>query len=568
MSRRTHVSLDDTDVQGRFASWLKTVIFLIAPKHLRLIAGRATAKTADIIAERSQNVIHDMPKSLQVLVSDTYVNCLKNIVPTLLEGWNRKGWKEGIHYVTDKRPPSHFKLPYKPVEIYKHTISLFNGCFFNLGSLDQPGGLAGGSYQHMYGDEARLLKFSKLKKLTPAIRGEYVMFGHSVYYRGTTFTTDMPNIMDGDDDWIMQDEKNMDLEQVKLALEVGLVLNEIKREILSYKQIGDYNAIEKLKGNLMRWTEKWIRVRKDLTFFYVVSSFVNVDILTEGYFSDSLKALGIEEFKSAILSLKINLKKGEKFYGNLGEHHFYDDGVITSFYDKFSLTEEVEESSLALRYIDHNAKLEGGMDFGDMCSLVVAQPRGSYLYCLKEFYTLAPENELQMGQKFREFFKHHKVKIIDLYYDRSGNQNASTKRDWANAVKNAIEWENGSSTGWTVNLMSEGQGTIYQDQEFAFTKAMMGETAEGLLKLKIDKFQCKCLKSSLELTKIKLKSFTTTGSRTLFKDKSSESLPILLRPMYSTNFSDAFKYLIYRRAFVDMVNTHSQYTGMDPSVGD
>jgi hypothetical protein len=43
---------------------------------------------------------------------------------------------------------------------------------------------------------------------------------------------------------------------------------------------------------------------------------VNVDILTEGYFADSLKA-GIEEFKSAF-SLKINLKKGEKFYGNLG----------------------------------------------------------------------------------------------------------------------------------------------------------------------------------------------------------------------------------------------------------
>ena len=566
MSRRTHVSLDDTDVQGRFASWLKTVIFLIAPKHLRLIAGRATAKTADIIAERSQNIVHDMPKSYQVLVSDTYINCLKNIVPTLLEGWNRKRWKEGIHYVTDKRPPSHFKLPYKPVEVYKHTISIFNGCFFNLGSLDQPGGLAGGSYQHMYGDEARLLKFDKLKKLTPAIRGEYVMFGHSVYYRGTTFTTDMPNIIDGDDDWIMQDEKNMDLEQVKLALEVGLVLNEIKREILSYKQVGDYKAIERLQGNLMRWTERWVRVRKDLTFFYVVSSFVNVDILTEGYFADSLKALGIEEFKSAILSLKINLKKGEKFYGNLGEHHFYDDGVLNDYYDRFSLTDgDIEESSLALRYIDHNAKLEGGMDFGDMCSLVTAQPRGNYLYCLKEFYTLAPENEVQMGVKFREFYKNHKVKVLDLYYDRSGNQNSKTKRDWAHAMKRAIEFHNGVSTGWTVNLMSENQATIFQEEEFNFAKAMMGETSKGLLKLKIDKFQCKCLKSSLELTKIKIRT-DRKGSKSLHKDKSSESLPIALRPMYSTNFSDAFKYLICRRAYMKIVNNHSNFTGMDPSV--
>lgn len=101
-----------------------------------------------------------------------------------------------------------------------------------MGSLDQPGGLAGGSYQHMYGDEARLLKHAKLKKLTPAIRGEYAMFGGSVYLEGLRL--DMPNVIDGDDDWILQDEKNMDLNQVKLALEAGLVLNEIKREILRH----------------------------------------------------------------------------------------------------------------------------------------------------------------------------------------------------------------------------------------------------------------------------------------------------------------------------------------------
>ena len=497
MSRRTRVNLDDDRVTGQYASWIKMAIDLISPKDLYLIAGRATAKTSDIIAERSMSICRDMPHSKQVFVSDTYVNALKNITPTLIEGWNRKGWVDGMHYVTDSKPPTHFKKCYKPVQVFKHTIYTYLGNVFTIGSLDQPSGLAGDSFQHRYGDEARLLKKAKLDKLTPALRGEYAQFGTSVYYRGNTFTTDMPNILLGDDDWIMSQEKNMDLDQVKNALQVGLVLNEIKRELLSAIQIKDYAAVENLKKQLVKWTLHWVRARKDLTFFYVVSSFVNVDILTDGFFADSLKALGIEEFKSAILSFKVNITKGEKFYGNLGEHHFYDDGVITEYYSKFSLTDEIEESSLALRYIDHNAKLEGGMDFGDMCSLVMAQPRGNYLYCHKEFYTLAPENEIQMAQKFREFYKYHKVKILDLYYDRSGNQNASTKRDWANAVKNAIEWENGSSTGWIVNLMSEGQGTIYQDQEFAFAKAFMGETTAGLLKLKIDKFQCKCLKSSL-----------------------------------------------------------------------
>lgn len=564
MSRRTHVSLDDDRVTGQFASWIKMSIDLISPKNLFFIGGRATAKTSDIIAERSQSICRDMPHSKQVFVSDTYVNAMKNVVPTLLEGWNRKGWIEGIHYVTDKKPPSHFKKCYKPVESFKHTIYTFLGNLFNIGSLDQPSGLAGDSFQHMYGDESRVLKKTKLDKISPALRGEYAQFGTSVFYRGKTFTTDMPNILLGDDDWIMAQEKNMDLEQVKNALQVGLVLNEIKTEVLAAVQIKDYAKVENLKKQLVKWTMKWTQVRKDLTFFYVVSSFVNVDILTDGFFGDSLKALGIEEFKSAILSLKINLKKGEKFYGSLGEHHFFEDGVISSYYDKFSLTDEIEESSLALRYINHNQKLEAGVDFGDQCSMITGQPIGNYLYGFKEIHTLAPENEIQLGKKFTQFYKFHKVKILDMYYDRSGNQNAKTKRDWATALKNAIEHQDGISTGWTVNLMSLNQATISQEEEYNFVKTMMAETNPDLPKLKIDKFQCKCMKSSLELTKIKIK-VDKIGSKTIHKDKSSESLPLLLRPMYSTNYSDAFKYWVYRRSFVDRVNTAGSYTTSDPT---
>nr|WP_317631394.1 hypothetical protein [uncultured Flavobacterium sp.] len=565
MSRRTHVSLNTNDVEARFASWIKMVIDLTAPKDLYFVGGRATAKTSDIIAERSMVISRDMPRSMQVIVSDTYQNALKNIIPTLLEGWNRKGWKNGVHYVTDTRPPNHFKLPYKPIESYKHTISIYNGCFFNMGSLDQPSGLAGGSYQHMYGDESRVLKFDKLKKLTPALRGEYVQFGHSVFYRGKTFTTDIPNILDGDDDWILQNEKNMNKEQVELALQVGLVLNDIRREILSCKQVGDFAKIDKLKKQLVKWQQHWVRVRKDLTFFYMVSSFVNVDILTEGYFSDSLKALGVEEFKSAILSLKVNIKKGEKFYINLGDHHFFDDGVIPGYYDKFLLTDEIEETSLALKYIDHNAEIDAGMDFGDMSSMVLGQLRGNYIYILKELHTLAPENEVQMAQKFRNFFKHHKRKVLNLYYDRSGNQNSQTKRDWANDVKNAIEYSFGNATGWTVNLMSLNQGTIYQEQEYNFCKTLMLGTNTELPKLLIDKFQCKHLKSSLELTKIKVKT-DRNGTRTIHKDKSSESLALHLRPMYSTNYSDAFKYFIYRKAFTQHTKSNGVSTFTTPSV--
>jgi len=567
MSKRTRVNLDDKDVDLRFATKAKVLIDLIAPQNLFFIGGRATAKTSDIIAERSKAIIYDMPRSYQLFVSDTYQNALTNVLPALIEGWERKGWREGIHFVTDKRPNygKNFIMPYKPAISFKHTISVFNGTFFNLGSLDQPSGLAGSSYQHRYGDEARLLKKKKLDRSSPALRGEFASFGHSVYYMGNTFTTDMPNLMLGDDDWILNMEKEMDLEQIELALQAALVLNDIKREMIANEQAGIISERARLEKAYRSWNEIWIRARKDSTFFYAVSSLVNLDILTDGYFKSVLKALGPEEFKTAILSFKIQISKGEKFYYNLSDHHYFEDGVDNSYFDRFSLRDDIVPSSLSLRYIDHNAKLECGVDFGDMCSMVVGQQRGVNLYALKEFFTLAPENQIHLGLYFREFFKDHKHKVLDMYYDRSGNQNSKTKRDWASAIKEAIEFHHGKSTGWVVNLMSQNQATILQEEEYNFAGKLMSGNVPGLPHLKIDRFRCKHLKSSLELTKTLVKT-NRLGSRTIHKDKSSEKLPLESRPLYSTNFSDAFKYWIYRASFVDKANPYSAYQGYDPGV--
>ena len=181
-------------------------------------------------------------------------------------------------------------------------------------------------------------------------------------------------------------------------------------------------------------------------------------------------------------------------------------------------------------------------------------------------YTLNPEDEAILGAKFRDFYQDHKYKVLYMYYDRSGNQNSKIKMDKANYLKNAIEYlPNGQNSGWVVHLMNEGQGNIYQEEEFNLAKTMMGNMVPGLPMLKIDKLKCPCLTSSLKLTKITVKT-DKLGSRTIHKDKSSEKLPLLSRPMFSTNFSDAFKYWICRPSFFNQVNVHSVYQGVDPSI--
>lgn len=559
MSKKISVSKNSPKVETRFATWIKMVIDLIAPKFLWFIAGRATAKTTDIIAERSMDICHDMPGAYFAFVADTYVNAAKNVVPTLIDGWKRKGWREGIHFVVDKPPPAHFKKPYKAPQTYKHTISIYNGCFFNIVSMDQPSGAAGNSYQHLFGDEAKYLEFAKLKKLTPALRG-YTEFAHSVYYRGSTFTTDMPNVADGEYDWILDREKDMDPEQIKLALEVAFVLNDIRKEMYhamnmpngtEFERKAREAEIKRVDRLLSRWEERSKKIRKNSTFFYVVSSFVNVDVLSEGYFEDSLLALGIEEFKTAICSFKSTLKKGERFYTALGDHHFVE-GINTKYYERFPIGDpRLRETSLASLLINHNAPIDGGVDFGDMLSIVCGQEHGDEVRLFKNFYTLPPDSSKEIAEKFLDYFRDHKHKVFNMYYDRSGNQNSKIKKDWASELQEHIENLDGKKTGWKVNLMSRGQATILHEEEYNLMRALFGRTNPELPSVVICKYGCRELKSSMEMAKTKIK-VDPNGKKTIHKDKSSESIAYAKRPLQSTNMSDAGKYFFAREKWMKL----------------
>lgn len=549
---KIHAKADSPGVEGRYSTYVKQMIDLIGPKHLRLVAGRGMTKTTDVIADRSIEVCYDMPRSLQAFVSDTFVNARTNIVPTLIEGWREyKGWIEGKHYVVDERPPSFFGIPYKPVTAFKNTITVFNGCTFLIGSLDQPSGLAGNSFQHVYGDEAKYLNKKKLDVIMPALRG-YNKFAHSPYYRGTTFTTDLPNLTKNDYDWILDAEKQMDLEQIKTCLAAGMVLNEINHDIYRAYIKKDNAALIKAKKRRELWKVRWVKARKESTFFYVVSSLANVDMLTPGYIYDALKNLGWEEFKQSVLSFKSSLEDGDKFYIGLDKEHFYKDGLNETYLRSSGIKDQdTTNNSQMLRHIDHNAPLDVGIDFGKMISLSIGQHQGDTYRILKFMFVLAPDSSKEIAEKFISFFYPHQDKRIKMYYDRSGNQYESSGRSWAQEIKNHLELtETNSRTGWTVELMSREQGNILQSEEYFFMKQITQGTNPDLPKLQMDFYQCRELKSSMESTKLIQKKDTRTGHTIIHKDKSSESLPLHKLPMHSTNPSDSAKYLLMRKDWV------------------
>jgi len=338
----------------------------------------------------------------------------------------------------------------------------------------------------------------------------------------------------------------MDVKRIVAIFYTALEVNKMEWELFCARRdkMPD-KVVENMSRNIERWKERLNNIRRGSTLFLIVSSLVNIDILTFDYIINQFQTLEYEEFKTAVLSLTASLNVGSRFYGELKDSHFYNDGYNYDYYDRFGLRDNIRQTSEGLRYINPSKTLEAGFDAGNMMSLVVGQEQGHEYRILKDMFVLTPEWITELGVKFVKFFEPHKFKILDLWHDRAANVYSRSKRDFANQLKDAIEkTPEGRRTGWKVILKSQGQGNIGHEEEFDLMNQMMGEKNPKLPRLLIDRYECPRLKSSLELAPLE----RVKGK--IIKVKRSEKLPLKRLPLESTNMSDAFKYLICRRKYL------------------
>ncbi len=581
MSHRKQINTKKCDVASvLYMNKFLQIQKLVSAKNFYGELGRGSSKTTDCLTERMLDVMLDMPGAPCAWVSDTFTNLTNNVIPTVLESLERKGYREGVHYVVEKAPPEfnlaetadlpdwlrdHFWKPRNVIVSYKRTIVFYTGMNLTFGSLDRPSTLAGRSYVHVFGDEAKYFKESKISNLLKAVRG-YPEYSGSVFYRGVTFTSDVANPSNiGEYDWMAKAASNVNVEAILLVMRAGLVYHESMREYLAAKNswaaTGNERDLLKAQTTLRvanQWRKRWIslRLREDCRVFYLrASSFVNADILTPEWFSDAL-AGGAPDLNTAVLSMRASLSSGDRFYASLTEDNFYYDGIDEDAYDGLGLREA--EDCRVLRYLDRDVPLRLGVDFGNMCSMVVGQEGAAggrkALRALKFLYTLPPEYVQDLGEKFVRYFEPMRCHIVYLYYDRAGNQYRKVGRDAASELKKSIEVnrETGRRTGWTVQLMNMGQGTIYQEEEYKFMLKLLDGSNPRLPRILIDYYACKPLRLSLQNARVKMK------DKAILKDKSSERLPAEELPTRSTNPSDAFKYFTMSREYRELARDRAQ----------
>ncbi|WP_303181727.1 hypothetical protein [uncultured Butyricimonas sp.] len=562
MTTRKKLDLKNKKVGVLYSNWLAQIVALVKTRNLFLIAGRGSGKTNDFFTERLIDMIYELPGAPVALVSDTYNNLTKNILPILLDGLERKGFKEGVHYVVEREPPEvtpemlkacpehlreQFWKPYNRILSWKHRMIFFTGLNITFISLDRPSAAAGNSFVHVFGDESKYFPEAKIAKLTKALRGYYVKYGKSVYYRGQTFITDMPNPNNAYEyDWILKQVKRMDKKQVMDILRVAFVMNEVTEELIIAKESGDEKEIRNKQRLYERWKERYNTIRQKSTFFYVASSYINAAILRPEYFEDEFEG-DLEDVLTAILSTKPRLSQGNKFYPAVKSENYYSDGSMEKYSAEFGVRDR--EDCRILKYLRRDEPIEAGMDFGNMISMTIGQEQGNDYRVLKCLHTLPPEWIRELADNFLAYFKLHEKKELHLFYDRAGNQYEKVKQDLAGKLKQSIEKDrNGKPTGWSVILESRNQATIFTWDEYDFMMELFSGNNPKLPRVLIDMYHAKPLKCSLEIAPVKIVEYK--GKKRVSKDKRSEGLPVSRLLYESTNFSDSFKYLVMRKKWL------------------
>ena len=556
---------ESEDVKRRYINQYALVAALTMPQNFIGILGRASAKTTQFQAMRIQQAVTECPGAPFVWVTDTYSNLHKNVIPSVLEGLRFLGWEMDREFIIDRQPPIEWQRQmYNVIDKYKQVMTFWNGFTFTFVSLDRPSIGAGRSYVGLFGDEVKYWPEEKFTNIRKAVRGYRARYGDSPWYRSLSLTSDMPNPNHtGEYTWVMKLVKLMDSKKVKLLLQTGQVLNETRRRYAEAMQTGDERAIELTRRNMERWQDRWTELRRGTTLFLVASTLINADVLGEEFFSEELEA-GLEGIDTNLLSIPQKLTADQKFYVTLNAGHFYQDGNRIDVLERHDYGWEQDCS--VLKYLDPNRPLDGGMDDGNMKSMAFGQQRGREYRVLKEIFTLPPDNERQLADKFITYFKPHKTKLLRLYYDRAMNNYKKIGTSAIQRIKQAIEVNaDGSRSGWRVQLMSLGQGTIYSNTEYQFFSALFaGNLKNKLFILLIDAQNCPNLKAEMENAPIKVVEDKRTGRKDIRKEKKGERLPAHRLPQESTNLTDALKYLIMRREWLNIWQSFGKHTVIDP----
>lgn len=434
------------------------VTFCIYQRPFTLLEwGRGTGKST-IIAKRIIDCVVQMPRSLGLIVGETYAAIKTKTLPSTLAGLELHGYLKGVHYVVDSPPLSGWQEAYQPPLDYKNTITFWNGTTILLLSQDNKASSGRGmNIDFVIADEAARLDEDKFNNdVVASNRGN--LYKKAVYPDGT---------------W------------------------KYFKDIMLHHSILLASTTPVTESGM--WILKWSKLAEKYPKKYLVlraPSVVNIKNLGKKWFKFMMRTMPKSIYDAEILNLR-NVGVKKKFYPLLNEKlHCYND-FNKSYYDSFTPGSQVTcegDSDL-----DYNNALDLSLDWGTFNSMTISQLNGREYRFLKTMHVQSPLILQDLVEK--EFIPYYMpylnkgAKRLNIWYDATGNYNVANSRlTYAQEVRNILV-----NAGFFVELMTKGLANNSHEDKYFLWNKLLKEEEPTLPVIRINSSNCQDLVVSMSL---------------------------------------------------------------------
>jgi len=440
-----------------------------------------------ILAYYMKEFARQMPRGSFFLVGATYSQILFQTLPSTIEGMEKLGLIQGVHYVVGRSGKKEgFPMPYQPPSKWQNVIHFCTGAVFVLISLDNPNSGRGFNTSGGIGDEALTFDEGRLYSNAQATnRSRREIFGDCPLLGAEVYMTSMPITKKGK--WILKYEER------------ALV-----------KPNDYYFSMATAKTNHSLPKEYFERAKENAASQMLYEAeFLNIcpKEITDG------------------------------FYANLRSDKHY----ITDYDNNYLVN--LEGVPLRSSYncnqdndLDKDQPLIVSLDFGVFNSCVVMQKNTerNEIRVLKDFWAKSPKitNDLFL-EDFLPYYEPHQEKKIYLYGGHDGhNRTANSSTTLYQQIEKLLR-----EHGWKVYVMAKPAAPMHS-KKYMLINTMLKESMPKLPKIRINQHNCKDLIISLERAE------AIEGKTGIEKQKKDERNKSMLQ-QHTTHLTDAFDYPLY-----------------------
>lgn len=509
--------------------------------HNVLARGTGKTFTLGILMARD---MYTMPGAMCLLLCPSYRKGLTDLLPGIIAVWDRLGYRKDVDYVIGNSPipkkqnwPDPIYCP--PYGSRDQIIHWRTGAAYRIGSADRKVTLNGLNLDSIKADELKLIPEDIFKEVLKTNRANPDRpWSHLPQHNSiVTFTDKFWTRKNSD--WVMKKKALSDPEAVEqifiLQHQLDLLSVTLPNGSITYTNPDKAKVI----NNLL------LKIRRSTLAFFEAAVYVNIPAIQPSFILQMQRNMGENEFRSSMLNHDIIRLDGKEYF-----YPLLDENTHTYVADNFSRLDSLNANFSDIDDIDcqfdddldPNLPIEISCDWGGRIScMAVTQDKFNTTNIINSFFVLHPEGIKQLAYKFAKYYKRHKVRTLNFYYDPSGNnKQANSAETLAEEFTRHLE-----DNGWMVTMMHQGvhnnpnYDLRYELFNFIFQPTKLHDSKFPFVF--INKNNCQELLHSM--LNAPLKQYEKKKK----KDKSSEKPNSGIPPQLATNFSDAVDYIIFHK---------------------